>query len=172
MGVRTKISDDLLFLPWVTAAYVQYTGDRTILDERIPYLRNVEIPEGREDVFTQMHAGGVVESLHHHCMRAFRRAFRTGSHGLALMGAGDWNDGMNRVGMEGRGESVWLSEFMAACAKKYAAVAADERDRKYLENLAQDMIDAAKKNNIYFFIFFIIYTSYYLTTAEFTRTSA
>ncbi len=141
LGVRTRITDDMLFLPWVTAAYVRHTGDTSILCEQIAYLENVDIPEGREDVFMEMRPGNTIENLHRHCMRAFRQV-RFGEHGLALMGAGDWNDGMNRVGHEGRGESVWLSEFIAACAASYAAITEDEADRKYLLEISQ-MLAAA-----------------------------
>ncbi len=139
IGVRTQIRDDVLFLPYVTAKYVAYTQDSGILDEKIAYLRNMEIPQGREDVYAEMSPGDRIESLHMHCMRAFRRVYALGEHGLALMGGGDWNDGMNRVGIRGRGESVWLSEFLAACASEYAEIAPDAVDREWLLTVAADM---------------------------------
>lgn len=142
LGVRTKISDDKLFLPWVTAAYIQYTEDTAILRESIPYLKNVPIPEGCEDIFAEMQPGDIAASLHDHCMRAFRHADRRGIHGLALMGSGDWNDGMNRIGIHGQGESVWLSEFIVACARAYCAVIQSEDDRAYLEHLANALTSA------------------------------
>ena len=146
LGVRTKITDDMLFLPWVTAAYVRHTEDYSILEENVAYLENVQIPEGREDVFMEMRPGSTSGSLHDHCMRAFRRADRTGEHGLVLMGSGDWNDGMNRVGIQGRGESVWLSEFLAACAKAYADIAPEEADRAWLQELAAEMTAAVEEH--------------------------
>ena len=137
LGVRTRISDDMLFLPWAVAAYVTHTGDTGVLDERVPYLHGAAIPEDREDLFQAMRPGMKVGTLHDHCMRAFRRAAHTGGHGLLLMGAGDWNDGMNRVGAKGRGESVWLSEFAVACADAYRPLIADAEERAWLWALAE-----------------------------------
>ena len=138
-GVRTRISDDLLFLPWVTACYVLETGDETILAEQVCFLESVEIPEQKEDIYAEMRPSNVCASLHEHCMRAFRKAARTGEHGLALMGSGDWNDGMNRVGSRGRGESVWLTQFLAVCAGKYAEIAPSAEDAAWLRETAKQM---------------------------------
>ena len=135
-GVRTRITDDRLFLPWVTAAYVRVTGDAAVLEERIPYLEDMEIPEGQADVYREMVPGPETGTLHDHCMRAFRAA-KTGAHGLALMGAGDWNDGMDRVGAQGAGESVWLSMFVAACADAYADICPDPDDAEVLRGLGR-----------------------------------
>lgn len=135
-GVRTRISDDRLFLPYVTAAYVRRTEDAGILEEVIPYLEDVQIPDGKEDIYCAMKPGPERGTLHDHCMRAFRTA-DTGEHGLALMGAGDWNDGMNRVGAKGKGESIWLSEFIAACDDAYADICGNEADAEWLRGLAR-----------------------------------
>ena len=136
-GVRTRISDDMLFLPYVTAAYVRESGDGAVLNEMIPFLRDVEIPEDQPDIYMEMRPGEASGTLHDHCMRAFRRAARTGGHGLLRMGAGDWNDGMDRVGAAGRGESVWLTQFAIACADAYREIAPVEADRAWLEALAR-----------------------------------
>ena len=116
-GVRTRVSDDMLFLPYAAGCYVAETGDESILSERVPFLKDVDIPSGRDDWYGEPDTAGD-GTLHEHCLRAIERASRTGTHGLLLMGAGDWNDGMNRVGRLGRGESVWLSQFLAACADR------------------------------------------------------
>ena len=141
-GVRTRISDDLLFLPWTAARYVEITGDASVLADSVPYLEDIAIPEGEEDIYAEMRPSPRCGTLHEHCMRALRRAAETGEHGLCRMGSGDWNDGMNRVGAEGRGESVWLSEFLAACAADYARVAPGEEDRAWLTALNERLCAA------------------------------
>jgi len=144
-GVRTKISDDLLFLPFVTAKYIQATGDMEILDEKLYYLENIEIPAGREDIYADMHLSMERGTLREHCLRVLRRAYRRGAHGLLLMGAGDWNDGMNRVGSEGRGESVWLSMFFSVCARLFIPFAEDG-DAEWLKEAANAQLAAVSEN--------------------------
>lgn len=145
-GVRTHISDDKLFLPYVTAEYVRITGDEAILTDSAPFLRDVAIPQGREDVYAPMQLSDTCATLHEHCMRAFRSAAKIGENGLCRMGSGDWNDGMNRVGAQGRGESVWLSMFAAVCAKNYAEIVKDEADRAYLLALNERLCAAVEQN--------------------------
>lgn len=146
VGVRTRISDDMLFLPFVTAAYVRYTGDIGILNENAGYLENMEIPEGKDDIYGEGRPSGLVESLRGHCMRAFERAWRRGEHSLLLMGGGDWNDGMNRVGINGRGESVWLSMFYARCADDFAAVTDVREDAMLLMGRADELRAAVEQH--------------------------
>jgi cyclic beta-1,2-glucan synthetase len=119
-GVRTRFSDDLLWLPFVTAEYVAATGDSSILSESIPFLKGEALRPEEMERYTQFEAADKTFSLYQHCRRALDKGTTAGIHGLPLMGGGDWNDGMNRVGMDGRGESVWLGWFLHATLKRFA----------------------------------------------------
>ncbi|MCE9572903.1 MAG: cellobiose phosphorylase [Deltaproteobacteria bacterium] len=122
-GVRTRCSDDLLWLPFVTAEYVAATGDLTILDAAVPFLAATPLRPDEHDRYDQF-ATGATAPLLEHCRRALERGATSGAHGLPLMGDGDWNDGMNLIGARGRGESVWLAWFLAATMDRFAAVCA------------------------------------------------
>lgn len=132
-GVRTRIRDDILFLSFTVSRYIALTGDAEILKENCRYLMNREIPENQNDLYCSFEQTSFEDSLYQHIMRAFRYSNQKGSHGLLLMGGGDWNDGMNKVGEAGRGESVWLSEFWIYAAKEFMPHA-EREDRIYLEN--------------------------------------
>jgi len=111
-GVRTRCSDDRLWLPFVTSFYVSVTNDHSLLDEVQPFLDQPLLKPDEQDVYTQPSISEESATVFEHCIRALEQSMEVGSHGLPLMGAGDWNDGMSRVGHLGKGESVWLGWFL------------------------------------------------------------
>jgi cyclic beta-1,2-glucan synthetase len=128
-GVRTRFSDDMAWLPYVADHYVRVTGDASILDEDAPFLAMRPLEPQEHEVYDVPHESRESGSLYEHCLRALRRACTVGAHGLPLIGIGDWNDGMSRVGIEGRGESVWLAWFLVATLRGFARLA-DERGER------------------------------------------
>ncbi len=119
-GVRTRFSDDLVWLPYVVDQYVRLTGDRTVLDEPAPFLTMRALEPQEHEVYDLPQVASEQASVYEHCLRALRKACTSGEHGLPLIGIGDWNDGMNRVGAAGRGESVWLAWFLVTTLRAFA----------------------------------------------------
>ena len=127
-GIRTRFSDDLLWLPYVTLHFVGCTGDTAILEETAPFLHGRPLTEGEDEYYDQPLVSQETGSLYDHCLRAIRRANTRGAHGLPLMGTGDWNDGMNKVGDEGRGESVWVGWFLYSVLRDFAPLCESHGD--------------------------------------------
>ncbi|MEP6833330.1 MAG: glucoamylase family protein [Gemmatimonas sp.] len=120
-GVRTRFSDDMVWLPFVVDQYVRVTGDVSILDEYVPFLSMRPLEPHEHEVYDLPQISDEHGSIYEHCLRALNRACTVGVHGLPLIGSGDWNDGFSRVGAEGKGESVWLAWFLIKTLRDFAA---------------------------------------------------
>ncbi len=140
-GVRTRCSDDYLWLPLAVCRYVGTTGDAAVLDERVHFLEGRALGAEEESYYDLPGRSAETASLYEHCARAIRHGLRFGRHGLPLMGSGDWNDGMNLVGIHGKGESVWLGFFLHQVLVSFSELARRHDDPEFGERCRQEADD-------------------------------
>lgn len=139
VGVRTRITDDLLWLPYATAAYISATGDYSVLEETIPYIKGPILKENEHDIMITPQISDMVENVYEHCKKTIIIT-RFGKHGLPLMGGGDWNDGMNEVGKDGTGESVWLAWFFYTVLGDFIPICYQKGDSTFAMELEQKRV--------------------------------
>jgi len=148
-GIRTKFSDDLLWLPFVTADYIRHTDDYSILEEKTPFLEQELLKPDEDERYAIPKVSSCTATVYEHCVRAIDRSIRFGQHGLPLIGTGDWNDGFSAVGREGKGESVWLGWFLLTTLKDFIPICKKrgdfERVQKY-EGIIQQLTENIEKH--------------------------
>jgi cellobiose phosphorylase len=132
-GIRSRITDDLLWLPYVSAFYIRHTGDHAILDEEQPFVAARSLQENEHEAYLHPETTTQVADLYEHCCRAIDRSLTKGAHGLPLIGSGDWNDGMNMVGADGKGESVWLGFFLYDILQSFIPLCKQRNDHSRVE---------------------------------------
>jgi len=141
-GVRTRISDDYLWLPFVTSYYIKFTGDIEILDASSNFLDGRQLNQGEESYFDLPLDSHTSATLYEHCVRSIKHGLNFGVHGLPLIGTGDWNDGFDKVGQNGKGESVWLAFFLYQILIQFADIAILNKDGAFAtkcKNQAQQL---------------------------------
>jgi cellobiose phosphorylase len=145
-GIRTRFSDDLLWLPFVTTYYIERTGDEAILDETNTFLEDQPLKEAEDERYSIPRISQEQGSVYEHCVRAIERGLHFGAHGLPLIGSGDWNDGFSRIGPKGKGESVWLGWFLYLTLTRFAGLCDGRQDlergvryRRIAEELLQNI---------------------------------
>ncbi len=143
-GVRTTCSDDYLWLPYVVSRYVKQTGDESILDEKVRFIVGRLLNPGEDSYYELPGISEQSASIYDHCLLSIQHGLRFGAHGLPLMGSGDWNDGMDKVGNEGRGESVWLAFFLYDVLERFQELAHSKKDLEFADRCKKESFQLRK----------------------------
>lgn len=146
-GIRTRFSDDLLWLPYVTAEYVRFTGDYNILDEKIPYVDGKVLEDGQDECYDMHLSSSYVEEIYSHCIRAIDKGINFGVHGIPKIGSGDWNDGFSTVGNKGKGESIWLGFFIYEVLNRFIPICESRNDLEKVEQYKKIQNDLKRAIN-------------------------
>ena len=146
-GIRTRFSDDLLWLAYLTAEYVNFTGDKELLNTKTPYLKGNLLEHDQDEKYDKYEVGDVSETIYEHCIRAIEKSLNFGEHGIPKIGCGDWNDGMNEVGNKGIGESVWLGFFLYNILNKWIPIIKEKGDISRAERYEKIMQELKKSLN-------------------------
>ena len=133
-GIRTKFSDDLLWLVYLTCEYIEFTGDYSILEEKTSYLVGKELEENEDEKYDKFESTEETGSIYEHCVRAIERSINFGENGLPKIGSGDWNDGFSNVGTKGKGESVWLGFFLYSVLDRFTKIMEHEKEELIQKN--------------------------------------
>ena len=144
-GIRTRFSDDLLWLPYLVLQYIKFTGDYSILNIKTPYLKGPILEEGIDERYDKYEQSEKQESIYLHCIRAIEKSFNFGENGLPKIGSGDWNDGFSTVGNKGKGESVWLGFFLYHILDKFIPIC-EMMESKNTQNIEEN--HNSEKNNL------------------------
>ncbi|MBV1818751.1 hypothetical protein L0P54_06735 [Anaerosalibacter bizertensis] len=148
-GIRSKYSDDLLWLPFVVAEYLMITEDYSILEEKVPYIESVILSSEEQERYEVPNMSEKIGTVYEHCIKAIEKSLKFGERGIPLMGSGDWNDGMNKVGYKGKGESIWLGWFLGSILSKFVPICKKvgdlDRSKRY-EELINNIKESIEKN--------------------------
>lgn len=148
-GIRTRITDDLLFLPFVTADYIEGSGDWSILDQDVNYIEDDPLGPNEHDRYRIPKVSNEKANIYQHCIKSIERSMQFGSNGLPLIGGGDWNDGMDKVGIEGKGESVWLGWFLYTTLNRFIPICREREDQDIVEKYekaAETLLSSIEQN--------------------------
>ena len=143
-GIRTRFSDDRLWLVYLVEDYISFTGDDSILEEQVPYRAGNQLEEGIDEKYDAYPVSNIVESIYEHCKKAITISLNFGEHGIPKIGAGDWNDGFSEVGNKGKGESVWLGFFLYEVLKKFIPIC-KQKGEETIAKQYEEVMEKLKK---------------------------